>query len=392
MMRRFAISRDVLFLILLLLALVALTTFVAVRQAQQDEANANSFMSFSSHSAAPDGLLALHNWLENIGYRPQRIENEAFRVGEDVSFLFIISPGDEISRNEALYLENWVERGHTLFVADNGFLSNNAIFTQLGVKSDFAGDSAGTTNLTQPLVNATMGAMDGEVYSALQADGNDFVPYASGEKPVLLKFNRGQGTIWLASVPQLLTNDNLHNDNNARFVLGLVGNLPRGSIIAFDEYHHGLNAGGEQTFLYALYTTPWGWGLIFAFLLCFGYLIWNGKRFGRTIPVRRTLARRTPSEYVVSMANLFRRANKRGMVLQHYKHALKRRLGRTFHLNPDLSDERYLEMLTKMRPDLDRAELARILNNLRRAETSEMDLVTIVEQAVTFGRANKQNQ
>ena len=44
-----------------------------------------------------------------------------------------------------------------------------------------------------------------------------------------------------------------------------------------------------------------------------------------------------------------------------------------------------VDMLTKMRPDLDRAELARILNNLRRAETNEMDLVTSVEQAVSFG-------
>ncbi|OQY83444.1 MAG: hypothetical protein B6D41_16970, partial [Chloroflexi bacterium UTCFX4] len=119
------------------------------------------------------------------------------------------------------------------------------------------------------------------------------------------------------------------------------------------------------------------------------YLILNGQRLGRTVPVQRTLARRTPSEYVVSMANLFRRANKRGMVLQHYRYALKRRLGRPFHLNPDMPDEHYLELITRMRPELDHAELARILNRLRRADTTEADLVKTVEHAVTFGAREK---
>ena len=89
------------------------------------------------------------------------------------------------------------------------------------------------------------------------------------------------------------------------------------------------------------------------------------------------------------MANLFRRANQRGMVLQHYRRALKRRLGRPFHLNPDLPDERYLELIARMRPELDRAELARILDGLRRTDTSEADLVKSVEHAVTFGARKK---
>ncbi len=103
------------------------------------------------------------------------------------------------------------------------------------------------------------------------------------------------------------------------------------------------------------------------------------------IPVRKTLALRTPSEYVVSMANLFRRADKRGMILNHYRYSLKRRLGRPFHLSPELSDERYIEMITRIRPEIDRAELTRILNSLRRTDTTEVDLVKTVDQAVKFG-------
>lgn len=330
-------------------------------------------------------MLALHNWLNTLGYRVRRIENQAFRIGDDVRLLFIISPTEAINRNEALYLLNWVERGNTLYFADNGFSANNGLLDELNVSISELDDRASTFALEQPLLDSTVSQITGGTFWGLATTRDDYVPYLGSDKPVLLRIARGQGTIWVTSDVSLLSNASLNDTDNAKLALGLLGTVPRGGVITFDEYHHGLK-GDEGTFANAVYNTPWGWGLIFALLLVFGYLVLNGKRFGRTIPVQRTLALRTPSEYVVSMANLFRRANKRGMVLQHYRHALKRRLGRAFHLNPELSDENYLEMITRMRPELDRAELARILNNLRRAETTEIDLVKSVENSVTFGQ------
>src|SRR5438874_6310834 len=132
MKRRIPITRDVVFLVILLVVLAGLSTFVAVRQQEQQDQTSNVFEPYSSHSALPRGTLALYNWLNAIGYRAERIENTAFRVGDDVRFLFVLGPTDEITRNEALYLENWVERGNTLFLADDGFASNNGMLRQLG--------------------------------------------------------------------------------------------------------------------------------------------------------------------------------------------------------------------------------------------------------------------
>jgi hypothetical protein len=160
--------------------------------------------------------------------------------------------------------------------------------------------------------------------------------------------------------------------------------------VAFDEFHHSLQDDSGSPLLTVIYNTPWGWALLFSLLVIFGYLLLGGQRLGRVVPVQQTLARRTPSEYVVSMANLFRRAGKRGMVLQHYRQSLKKRLGRPFHLSPDLPDERFVELVTRMRPDLDGSELARILESLRRSELSEIELVRNVERSVKFGtKANR---
>ena len=384
-MKRIRITRELLFFVLLLVVLAGMTAFIAIRQAQA-EAQQQNFTPYSSHSARPNGTLALHEWLNAIGYRAQRIENQAFQLGEEVKLLFILAPTESITRDEALYLLNWVERGNTLVVTDDGFSFNNELFEQLQLSLDDLEERVERVQLNQPLADASLDELNARTISGLETTQNDFVEYLRADKPILLRIPRGQGTIWVASAPSLLTNANLRDADNAKFAAALVANTPRGSVIAFDEFHHGLNTVSGQTLVNAIYNTPWGWGLVLAALLWFGYLLFNGKRFGRTVPVQRTLARRTPSEYVVSMANLFRRANKRGMVLQHYRHSLKRRLGRAFHLNPELSDERYIEMLARMRPELDRVELTRILNNLRRTDLSEMELVKSAEQAVTFGK------
>lgn len=382
-MKRLHITRELVFLIALFVILGGMTVFLAVRNAEQEQANQGTAVSYSSRAPIGNGILALYNWLDALGYRVQRIENQAFRIGDDVRFLFILAPTEAIDHNEALYLLNWVGRGNTLYLADSSFLTNNALLSELNVKLTERDNRSALLTVAQPLLDTTIGTLTGDTFWELEPTATDYVSYIAGTKPMLIRIAHGQGTVWITSAPSLLANDSLNHEDNAKLALGILGNLPRGSVVSFDEYHHGFK-GSEGTFVNAVYNTPWGWGLLFALLLCFGYLILNGKRFGRTVPVQRTLALRTPSEYVISMANLFRRANKRGMVLQHFRHALKRRLGRAFHLNPELSDENYLEMITRMRPELDRAELARIFNNLRRAETTEIDLVSSVEQSVTF--------
>ena len=382
---RARVSRDVILLTLLFAVLAGFTAFVAVRQQQVEEAQQN-YPPYSSHSANRVGVLALYEWLNRLGYDAERVENEAFQISANTRLLFILEPTEDIEREEAQYILDWVRRGNTLVFADPSFLITDALKSALDIQVQSLDRSSDPVVVSQPLVDATLGEMQADTSQALTLNRDDFVVFAAVEgKPVLARIPLGQGTVWVTSAGSLLTNENLNNENNAQVARALFAHLPAGSTVAFDEYHHGAKPESELALLNAIYNTPWGWGIILVTIVAFGYLVINGQRFGRVVPVQRTLARRTPSEYVVSMANLFRRANKRGMVLNHYRQSLKRRLGRPFHLNSELPDERYIEMLTRMRPEIDRAELTRILNALRRTDTSEADLVKTIDQAVTFG-------
>lgn len=387
-MTRLHLSREIVFLAALLLLLVGFTAFVAVRQEQRQEAE-QVYTPYSSHSSREGGTLALYEWANALGYRPGRIENSSFRVEDDTRLLFVLAPHETIEPGEARYILQWVERGNVLVVADSGGLVTNGLLTALEIQTTPLDNTTAQLTLGQPLADAQVEGLGSDTYRGLETRRNDIVPYISSGKPVLVRIAHGQGAIWVLSAPMVLTNGNLAKPGNAKFARALLASVPAGSKISFDEYHLGFKSENSETLLNVIYNTPWGWGILFAAIVGFGYLILNGQRMGRTVPVQKTLARRTPGEYVVSMANLFRRANKRGMVLQHYRHSLKRRLGRPFHLNPDLTDPQYVELVTRMRPEIDRAELAQILNALRRTDTTEIDLVKTVERAVTFGTRKK---
>lgn len=387
-LRNIRLTRDHFLLVLLLVVIGGFSVFVAWRQSQIQEAQ-QVLAPYTTYSALDRGTLGLYQWAEQIGYRPRRIEYSDFQIGDDTRLLFVLAPSETIERNEALYILDWVERGNILVLADDSVLADNGLLDALEISLNFQGAEE-PMRITQPLADHSIGELANSARRSLEIDDGAFVAYAvNGDYPNLVRIPRGSGAIWLTTSPEIFTNQNLRDEDNAALAAALLAQVDAGSEIAFDEYHHGFQADDAASLNTVIYNTPWGWSLLFAGLVMFGYLAFNGQRFGRILPVSKTLARRSPSEYVTSMANLFRRANKRGMVLEHYRHSLKRRLGRPFHLDPELEDSRYIEMIERLRPDLDRAELTHLLNSLRRTNTTEADLVKTIEQSVTFGGRGK---
>lgn len=380
------LSRDLVLVLVLFAALVVMTAFAAYQRARTEQAR-ESYIPYSTHSARPIGALALKLWLDAVGYKTAQVESQSFRIPDEARVLFVFAFADAIIERDALYILDWVERGNTLIVADTGFLRPNALFRALDIRQDRLDAGTVDARLTQPLVDAPVNTVNVNTTVGLALERNDYIAYIDEEaKPLLARFSYGEGTVWVTSAPALLTNENLADQDNAAMVLGMLGTLPRGSVIAFDEYHLGYRAEGDASLQTLVYTSPWGWGVLYAFVVVFAYLALNGQRFGHVLPLPQSIARRSPSEYVVSMANLFRRANKRGMVLKHYRHSLKRRLGRPFHLSPDTPDARFVEMMARLRPEINIDQLKRLLLDLNRQDLAEAELVKVVEQATTFGK------
>jgi hypothetical protein len=383
------ISRDLIIVVALFAVLIAFTVVSAVRQAQQEQ-EMGSYAPYSTRSVLSNGTLALQKWLEAIGYQGRRIEGGSFALPAEARVLFVFPTQHGFSEDEVQPVLRWVERGNTLVVAQEGrFGDNDRLAAQLKVRA-LPASYVVTATLEQPLNGVALNSpIRTQSTWALELSRDDYVEYlANGSRPMLVSWAQGRGRIFVTSAPYLFTNDGLHQEADAALVLAILNDAPRGSMAALDEFHvtSPKRQGGCAESLQSLvYCSPWGWAILFGIVVCFAWLAVNGQRFGRIMPLPQDIARRSPAEYVYSTAQLFRRAGKRRMVLNHYHRELKRSLGRPFRINADLPDEEFMNELARFR-EVDRAELSRVLRALSRSDTSERALVRLADEAIQLRR------
>lgn len=379
------LSRDRLVFIFLVALLIALAIISAIQRAQGDQQSREQSIAHSSHSSQDRGALALKSWLDAAGFRTRQIENEAFHVNADTRALIILAPYIKFSDEHVAEIVNWVESGNTLVIAEEFTYGSDKLLQRLNVKLNQTTRYQLSAPLEQPVSGATHGErITVDTATSLTLSRDDYVAYLSTDgKPLLVSFPQGKGRVWFSSAPDLFANANLADDPNAALVMAMFSSVPRGGSIAFDEYHLGLTGLGADSSSRStqnfLMTTPWGWAILSAFFIAFAYLTINGKRFGRVVPLPQTIARRSPAEYVTSMANLYRRAGKRKLIAAHYHRQLKRALGKPYRLNTNLPDEEFVEELARYRDSLDRDALLKTLRALEK-NPDERSLVKLAEQ------------
>lgn len=379
-------SRDFTTFIILFGLLIGLAIVSATQRPAQDP-RARRNIPHTTYSADEDGALALHAWLNAVGYRAQRIENiAAFAMDDDVRLAFILNPIESITQDEAEKILRWVERGNTLVLADDWSFFSMPLMNALRVEIGNLDDFIALANVVQPVRGLDANEVRVEAAQIIKTAREDAVAFLrAGGKPVLVTFTHGKGKVWVSSTPYLFSNASLQDEANAAIVLSLVNHVPRNSIVAFDEFHHGYRAAPGNRELESLnallFQTPWGWALIFAFVVILAYLFIGGQRFGRVMPLPQAIERRNPAEYVSAVARLLRRAGKRVFILEHYRRQIKRALGKPYHLNPDLSDAEFVTELARYR-ELNRAALLDTLRALNPARVDEKSLVKLAARAL----------
>lgn len=379
--------RDVLILIALFLALV-IFTILGPGQAEDDAPIPNP----TTHSSAPGGALALLRWTQALGYDARRLEYRAFELDEQTRALFILGPVVTINRTEAMIVLDWVAAGGTLILAEDTprvFGGGNALLRELDIElRAYAGDADGgvlseaieTAPVLQPaLSDPPLREVQARTSLIIETERDDVAALVGvPDGPVLVGLRHGQGYVYVSSAVFPFTNDGLDEEQNFALVLNLLRRVPEDARILFDEYHHGFFT--PPSLRSIILGSPWGWALIYALGVVAAYLVLTGRRFGRPIPLREEIARRSSAEYVESMADLFRRGGKRGFVLKHYYTAFKRRLARPYGLNPNLDDAEFAAELARYR-NIDPAELQALLTRLRTHHGSEEALLRVVAEA-----------
>jgi hypothetical protein len=216
--------------------------------------------------------------------------------------------GEEWTEDQAKDALAWVEkpdangRGRTLVVLT---AENNELTERLGLSVALRG---GNPNATLPrlqpiplLANVDALRVPGTVrWDKMPSDA---VALFGDRRPAVVLLRRKTGTILALSDPAVADNKHLAQADNARFFLDLARTQGAGGPVAFDEYHQGFQASDGFWDAVGRPGQLVAWQLFGVVLL----LCWSaGKRFGLPRPL--VAPPRVSSEYVSSLANLYRRA------------------------------------------------------------------------------------
>ncbi|HEY0068478.1 MAG TPA: DUF4350 domain-containing protein [Chloroflexia bacterium] len=330
----------------------------------------------SSHSSGPRGTLALYRWLERTGFEVSRTER-GDRFPPEADTLIMVNPNNDFPTGQAGTVRRWVEEGHTLVLtlggASIGLGDKHPMLREFGFDVIYTSFFTDTVPMSQPMFgrpSVVQVGMPGSVVLALPLTNT--VPlatttdYTGDRVPLAAMMRVGQGRVFLLSSQFPLTNEGIREPGNGAFAYNML-QMAAGNRVTFDEAHHGESTGGDLVAL--LTSTPWGLALIYGAVLGAIYFIWSARRLGPPLPVLAPDQRRPTSEYVTSVARLFRRARKPGYAAERYLRFLKRTLSRHAELDPYLTDTNFVRSLGERgRHDFNQEEMLRAIQQLRDLE------------------------
>jgi hypothetical protein len=192
----------------------------------------------------------------------------------------------------------------------------------------------------------------------------------------------GKGRVVAFASTYPFSNEGLADESNGNLVLSLLRSVPAGSMVGFDEYHHG----SRQVASIAAWmlTAPAGQAVLLALIMVGIYILWTGRRMGRVFVPPELRIHRQPSEYVVAMANLACAAGQRQATLQSCREWLKERLGKPYRIDGRLSDEDFVAQLASADANLEPERLLTLLRALSRGAKSSAEFVRLAREAGEF--------
>lgn len=378
--------RDLLLIAGLFGLLIAFTVYGPGRNEPEQQGEPGS-----ARSAGPDGALGLQRWLQAVGYDARNLEYSEWRIPDEAAVLFMLDPSQEpVTAEDAAETLRWVRNGGTLVLVhtrpDLAF-SRNELLDELEATVVISDEIEAIDNArtVQPLLSAPpVLSVPVKTNSALELRRDDYLPLLETRLGhTLVGMQEGRGYIYLASSIYPFTNDGIQEPGSGPLLLNMLARVAPNAVVLFDEYHHGFRT--PPTIRRVALQQGWGWAVLYAVLVVAAYIVLTGRRFGRPVPLRADVARRSSAEYVQSLAMLFRRAGKRSYILAHYHSQLKRRLARPYGFVPPADDAAFVNELLRYRGITDeQADRLRALLAQLSGKASEEQLVRLVRAADTF--------
>ena len=357
----------------------------------------NWFPSYVSHHKIPYGTYVLNNLMEK--YFPdhvQQVQKPPFelltRTDSIRGTYFFVNETVSFGEAELNALLDWVDQGNTLFVASDRFeqkLLDTLHLEQTNVYNDGQLEPLFYLELSNPKLTSSTYKSTKDYYTIgfdqldtlqttvlaqvyTRSDSTDNI-----KKHVnTIKQPFGNGEILLTSFPKAFTNYFILKDTNQEYTAGLLSYLDTDKQIYMDNFHKSGKSFYTSPMYLFLNTKEFKWAYYLVLIGALVYIIFEGKRKQRAIPVVQPLKNQTLA-FTRTIADMYFEKGELHLITKHKIDYFLEYLRSKLHISTqDLQDEMFLRNLS-MRSNTDLKDVKILMGTI--SKLREKQYVTETE-------------
>ena len=321
----------------LYIVLVALSFIIIVFLEMTKPKDINWYPSYATHHKIPFGSYVFNEQLNRISNNITPVERPPFEFLEETNvegtYLFY-NGGINFGKEELNTLLDWVDNGNTLIVSAVDFedkLLDTLNLKTKSVKTFENFNNEYQVNLVNPLLDNKQNYKYDKANTFFYFDEIDttqttilgFIDTYRGENTVIkdslvntIKQSFGDGEIILNTFPQAFTNYFMLTSPNQDYTAGLMSYIDTSKPVFVDTYYKN----GKKFYTSPMYlflsTKSLKWAYYIMLIGVLIYIIFEGKRKQRAIPIVRPLKNKTV-DFTRTIANMYYENGKHKDISNH---------------------------------------------------------------------------
>ena len=352
----------------------------------------NWFPSYVGHHKIPYGTFVLNdvldkmfpNNVQGVALPPFEFLNENF---DAEGTYFFVNGSIEFGESELHTLLDWTSEGNTLFIASGQFEEDLLDTLNLETSSLFAGFGDEQKQFHR-LVNPRLKSDDGFPFEK-DAYATFFEEIDSAKTTVLgtvdyleedgstqkdnfnvIKQPFGDGEICLTTFPKAFTNYFILQGNNKDYTAGLLSYLDRSRPIYVDNHHKAGKTFYTSPMYIFLNTKEFKWAYYLALIGALLYIVFEGKRKQRAIPVVHPLKNQTLS-FTRTIADMYFEKGETKAISDHKVAYFMEYIRSHFYLNTEkLDNEFFRNLASRSNHSIDEVkELFDLMEQIKKSES-----------------------
>ncbi len=326
----------------------------------------NWFPSFSAQHKIPYGSYVLNDLMEKkFGENLKQINRPPFELLQSDSTIlgtyFFLNNNVSFGERELNHLLDWTAKGNTLFIASSGFeqdLKDTLDLETRSLYADFGEDQKQMHSLLHPIFkNGTSYEFNKDSYATyfseidtLYARGIGQVAYLSEDGAEqkknfnVIKQPFGKGEIILSAFPKAFTNYFILEADNKDYTAGLLSYIDGGRPIYMDNHYKSGKPFYTSPMYIFLNTKEFKWAYYIALIGVLLYVVFEGKRKQRAIPVVVPLKNQTLA-FTRTIADMYFEKGEQKSITDHKIDYFLEYIRSHFHMGTLEQDDEFLHNL-----------------------------------------------